>query len=122
MSQFSIKHARALVAVALAAATIPALAAVPVQAYPADAGAHITRAYDADYPEIARMEGITGTAMVKVNLTASGHLADATIEHSSGNRFLDDAALRAVRASRFAPEVAEGNDVGGSYLVEVDFK
>lgn len=128
MAQFLIKHARALVAVAIAATSIPAFAAMPVQARAeqaqcrADAGAHIIRAYEADYPEIARMQGITGTAMVKVDLTATGDLANVSIEKSSGNPFLDDAALRAVRASRFAPEIDDCTNVAGSYLVEVDFE
>lgn len=123
-----IKHARALLAVVFAAASIPALATVPVQAQSAqrmciaNSGAHIVMIHAPDYPTIARIQGATGTAIVQVDLSASGDLSTASILKSSGNRFLDDAALRAVRDSRFAPEVTDCATVGGSYLVEVNWE
>ena len=128
MVQFSIKHARALVVAALVAA-IPALV-VPSQALadaaqsmcPPSADARLTSTLTADYPEIVRDKGITGTALVRVYLMTNGDLAGAEIDMSTGNRYLDEAALHAVRESSFAPAVSECNNVAGSYLVEVDFK
>ena len=40
---------------------------------------------------------------------------------SSGNRWIDRAALHAVRTSRYAAEVRDCAPVGGVYAVIVDF-
>lgn len=54
-----------------------------------------------EYPKIARQRGYQGTVDIKVILDPSGKIADAKIVKSSGYRLLDNAALEAVRKSKF---------------------
>lgn len=75
-----------------------------------------------DYPEMARLQRAEGTALVQVNIAASGRLENATIARSTGNEHLDREALRAVLASRFAPAVAGCQPIAGRYLYEVEFR
>lgn len=55
------------------------------------------------YPLQAIAQGLEGEALVLLVLDASGQVAAARIEQSSGQRILDDAALRAVRALQSLP-------------------
>lgn len=55
------------------------------------------------YPAAAIAQGIEGEALVLLILDADGQVSAARIEESSGQRILDDAALRAVRALRSIP-------------------
>lgn len=55
------------------------------------------------YPLAAIAQGIEGEALVLLILDASGQVAAARIEQSSGQPLLDAAALRAVRALRSLP-------------------
>ena len=68
----------------------------------------------ADAPQIARDTGATGTTLVMVNL-ANGFVDKATIAQSRGNRWLDEAALRAAAGARFTGDCEDG-------LLVVDFK
>lgn len=67
-----------------------------------------------DAPQIARDSGATGTTLVMVKL-ANGNVDKATIAQSSGNRRLDEAALRAASDARFTGDCEDG-------LLIVDFK
>ena len=55
------------------------------------------------YPRRARRDGIEGTVMLKVLVTASGVPGEVKVEASSGSDSLDRAALNAVRAWQFVP-------------------
>jgi len=55
------------------------------------------------YPIEAIAQGIEGEALILLILDPSGQVVAARIEQSSGQRILDDAALRAVRALRSLP-------------------
>jgi TonB family protein len=63
----------------------------------------------------------TGTAQVKVELSATGSVVGVTIYRSAGNLFLDQAALQAARMSTYHSETKDCAAVGGSYLFTVDF-
>jgi len=88
-----------------------------------DADAAMSRPVPPDVPAIVReMRSETvGTALVKVDLLPSGALANASIYKSTGNPYLDRAALTAIRLSGFRPEVRDCTEIGGSYLVTVAF-
>jgi TonB family protein len=62
-----------------------------------------------------------GTAIIRLDLAPQGRLVSATVVTSTDNWWLDHAALDAVREARFEPELRNCRNVGGSYLVEVDF-
>jgi TonB family protein len=72
-------------------------------------------------PAMATTMHLTGTTLVQVDLDASGAITGATVAKSSGTPLLDLAALRAVRASTFRPEVHNCLAFAGSYLFEVQF-
>jgi TonB family protein len=74
-----------------------------------------------EMPGIAAEEGAAGIAQIKIQLTSAGTLASESLFASSGNRWLDDAALRSAKLTRFTAEIRGCRAVGGSYLYEVDF-
>jgi protein TonB len=55
------------------------------------------------YPTEAIAQGLEGEVLVLMLLDESGQVSAARVEQSSGQRLLDDAALRAVRALRSLP-------------------
>ncbi|MBV8148748.1 MAG: TonB family protein [Candidatus Eremiobacteraeota bacterium] len=87
-----------------------------------DAPAAVYGSTYADMPPIGDELGASGTAVVKIDLSASGMLAHEELYSSSGNWWLDDAAMRSVRLTRFTPEIRGCRRVAASYLYEVDFQ
>jgi len=74
-----------------------------------------------EMPAIAAEQNIGGTAQVKIDLTSSGSLAASSLFASSGNRWLDDAALLSARMTRYTSETVNCEHIAGSYLYEVEF-
>jgi TonB family protein len=85
------------------------------------AAASVAAAAPAVLPTIAASQNITGVTAVRVALDRRGTLTGASVLASSGNPWLDRAALSAARLSRFAPEVRNCERVGGEYAFLVDF-
>ena len=83
--------------------------------------ASVSDASPADLPAIAAEQNITGITAVRINLDAAGRLATSSVLASSGNRWIDQAALRAARSSRYSAEVRDCAPVGGAYAYFVDF-
>lgn len=61
------------------------------------------------------------TAMIKVDLDASGRVTGVSVYASTGSMELDRAALDAARQSTYAPEMRNCQAVPGSYLFKVEF-
>jgi periplasmic protein TonB len=60
------------------------------------------------FPELDKLEGLTGNPTLEVSIAASGQLAEVIIRKSSGSKVLDNAALGILRrASPFDPFPAE---------------
>jgi protein TonB len=74
-----------------------------------------------DYPQIAQDQGIQGTAIVLVTIGVDGTLVSATIDKSSGNALLDQAALKAAHESRFRPYLVNGKPVEQQYTIVYEF-
>ena len=74
-----------------------------------------------DVPTIASLQGVTGTTLVKIDLTATGALSGEALFETSGNPWLDRAALASPRMAQFIPGMVNCEPVGGSYLYEVGF-
>jgi protein TonB len=55
------------------------------------------------YPRLARLNGESGTAVIHLTLAASGQIAAAVVERSSGSAALDAAALASARAGQCTP-------------------
>ncbi len=85
------------------------------------AAASVAAAAPAVLPTIAASQNITGVTAVRVTLDRRGTLTGASVLGSSGNPWLDRAALSAARLSRFTPEMRNCERVGGEYAFLVDF-
>jgi len=75
----------------------------------------------AAYPAAARAVGATGRVTVKVDLLPSGAVASVVVYRSSGDDYLDGAALRAAALSKYAAELYRCLPISGTYLFVVDF-
>ncbi|HTD38028.1 MAG TPA: energy transducer TonB [Candidatus Limnocylindrales bacterium] len=72
-------------------------------------------------PQIAAAQQISGVTAVRVTIDRRGTLTGASVLSSSGNPWLDRAALGTARLSRFTPELRDCERVGGEYALLVDF-
>ncbi|GEM_PF-4497706 len=102
---------RIVLAAAIASIAIPALVSAPAYAGNDACRVHAV----ADTPQIALEAGVTGSVLVAVKLDNEGRVYQATIFRSSGNRWLDEAALRAAADARFTGDCQDG-------ILIVDFK
>lgn len=84
-----------------------------------DAALRGTASYE--IPSIAEGQGVSGVSVVEIDLNAGGTLTRSHLEKSSGDRWLDEAALRTARLSQYQPETQNCGAIAGSYLLEVDF-
>jgi periplasmic protein TonB len=55
------------------------------------------------YPESARRQGVTGTAMLLFEVLANGTVGEVQVERTAGHPDLDQAAAEAVKKWRFEP-------------------
>jgi len=74
-----------------------------------------------DYPEIAQQNGWEGRVIVRAHVTESGDVDDATVSKSSGHQELDDAAVAAVKRTKFEPGTRDGKPVATWVRVPVTF-
>ena len=74
------------------------------------------------YPSIAQRRGMEGVVLVMVEVTAQGVPKTVTVKKSSGFMLLDKAALKAVRAWRFAPATRGRKPVAAGVEVPIRFK
>jgi TonB family protein len=74
-----------------------------------------------EMPEIAKRQRVRGESLVRIDLAETGRLRSAAIEQSSGNRWLDGAALSTARLSRYSGEIRNCAKVAGTYLISVSF-
>lgn len=73
------------------------------------------------YPPEALRRNIGGTVRVQVLVAADGSVDRLELASSSGDRYLDRAALEAVRRWRFQPAVRNGQPVAASVVVPLEF-
>ncbi|MEM1299716.1 MAG: TonB family protein [Pseudomonadota bacterium] len=59
------------------------------------------------YPRRAERRGVTGRAMIRVTLSASGKLLSVSLVKSSGSSMLDEAAIAAAKRVRSYPRIPE---------------
>uniref|UniRef100_E6PQJ8 Putative tonB protein n=1 Tax=mine drainage metagenome TaxID=410659 RepID=E6PQJ8_9ZZZZ len=74
-----------------------------------------------DYPPLGRRLGEEGTVLLKVKVSAQGHVETLQVQQSSGYGQLDAAALSAVQQWTFIPAQAAGKPVSGWVLVPIVF-
>jgi protein TonB len=66
-----------------------------------------------DYPSSAARNGETGTTLLALLVGIDGRVSSARIEHTSGSRVLDRAALGALSLCRFKPATSNGRPEAG---------
>jgi periplasmic protein TonB len=76
-----------------------------------------------DYPAAARMRGLQGRVLLRVDVSANGKPADVAVIASSGHVILDRAAIAMVREHwRFRPAMRDGVPVDGQVEQPVVFR
>ena len=73
------------------------------------------------YPVEAMRRNIGGVVHVRVTVAADGSVERLDLARGSGNRYLDRAAMEAVRRWRFEPATRNGQPVSADVLVPVEF-
>lgn len=114
----------ALCGVLMAAAPTPTLAqANPIATTCANPNqdAHVVSAVNPELPQSAHLRGST-MVLVEVSIRSNGLLKTSTIYKSSGNVAIDDAALKAARASIYAPKIVQCVPTEADYLFRMDFR
>lgn len=76
------------------------------------------------YPDFARRARMQGTVVLEVNVYKDGSVGDIKVKRSiqAGPGGLDEAAIAAVRATRFQPGKSGGVPVDTTVIVPVEFK
>ena len=74
------------------------------------------------YPEQERKDGVQGTVILAVELSAAGIVTGATVDKAvEGHPAFSDAAIAAVKQWRFEPARLDGKPVGITVEVPVKF-
>lgn len=73
------------------------------------------------YPPEALRMGIGGTVKVRVTVTPDGRVDRLELAETSGNRYLDRAALETVRHWTFRPAMRNGQPVQAEVVVPIQF-
>ena len=73
------------------------------------------------YPDIAKEQGVGGTAIVLATIGSDGRVISVSIDQSTGNRQLDSAAAAAARSSRFEPPEIDGKPATETYRIVYTF-
>ena len=73
------------------------------------------------YPDMAREQGASGTAIVLATVGPTGNVLSVAIDQSTGNKLLDGAALSAARESRFEPPEINGKPATETYRIVYTF-
>jgi len=116
------------IAFVLGAASLSSVRATAAEAPPPgpciapDQPAQVRFVPEPGYPQIAALEGVTGTTVIVVHIAANNELTNYAIKQSSGSRALDQEALRVVRETRFAAGLGNCTPVEGDYLFNVEFE
>ena len=74
------------------------------------------------YPDSARARGRDGTVVLTYTVTKQGLPDNIQVVNSSGNRALDESAVRAMEDMRFIPGVKDGERLAVNLTFPVNFR
>lgn len=75
------------------------------------------------YPENARLHpGSVAVVLVLLTVDPTGAVLRASVSHSSGDVFVDEAAIAAARTSTYRPKIVDCEAAAGTYIFRADFK
>jgi len=83
--------------------------------------AHTLRMTAANYPVDQRANGETGVVVIAVDLSPAGAIENTNIVSSTANDVLTQEALKAAKATTYAPELFRCQPVASTYLFRVGF-
>ena len=73
------------------------------------------------YPESAKQEGIEGKVFVKANVDVAGNVESAEVVKSV-SKDLDEAAISAIKSTKFIPGEKNGKFVIAEVVIPIHFK
>ena len=73
------------------------------------------------YPEKAKKERLEGKVLLKVEINEKGEVENVYVEKGV-NKLLDEAAVKAVKATKFIPGEKNGKKVKAEVTIPVKFK
>jgi TonB family protein len=82
----------------------------------------ITRASKPTYPPLAARQGISATIFLTVLVSENGDVLDVKVLRGDTRFGLNDAAVRAMRGTRFSPAIKDGKRVRTWYPQTIEFK
>ena len=100
----------------------PRVKFIPYDDPPEPIGGYAAIQRNVQYPEIAQEAGIEGTVIVQAFINKSGKVTDAVILKGIPNTGLDEAAMDAIRKTRFRPAKQRDRAVGVWISIPVNFK
>ena len=74
------------------------------------------------YPEIAQEAGIEGTVVIQAFVDKKGKVTDTVVLKGIPNTGLDEAAITAIRKTKFKPAKQRDRDVGVWISIPVYFR
>ena len=84
--------------------------------------AHLKFDLFAEEPAICKMERLSGTSVVLIDLDEKGVARTAKVYSTSGNRYMDASAIESARGAAYVPEMIDGAPVSGKYLLIFTFE
>lgn len=89
--------------------------------YPAPIGGIEAILKNVVYPEKAKLEKLQGKVLVKAIIDEKGNVVETSVEKSAG-KLLDQAALKAINATKFSPGEKGGKKIKAEVVIPVMFK
>ncbi len=74
------------------------------------------------YPDASKRAGEEGSCILRMRVSASGQILDATVQTSSGFPRLDEACLKGVKGQRMTPAMEDGKGVEGTFPFKITWK
>ncbi len=100
----------------------PRVKFIPYDDPPEPIGGYAAIQRNVEYPEIAQEAGIEGTVIVQAFIDKGGKVTDTVILKGIPNTGLDEAAMAAIRKTRFRPAKQRDRAVGVWISIPVNFK
>ncbi len=79
------------------------------------------RIVEREYPDLLKDAGIEGTVQVYVFIDKDGQVQNAQVNNSSGNKSLDEAALKAAQQFEFTPALNRDQKVAVWISIPITF-
>ncbi|MCF7832977.1 MAG: TonB family protein [Candidatus Marinimicrobia bacterium] len=95
---------------------------IPYDTPPFPVGGQAALAENIQYPELAKKAGIVGTVVVQAKIALDGTVADAIILNGMPNTGLNEAAIDAIKKTKWVPAKQRDKDMAVWVTIPVQFK